>query len=161
LKKTAVTEEKLRSYAESWGVLFEQEGLPRTSGRIWGWLLVCSPGNQSVQQLCDALQVTKGSISTNTRLLERAGLIRRMGVSGSKQTHYRVRSGAFEALLQEKLGATLQWLGLADQGLGLLEAAPPERARRLQDLREFYAFIEKEQRGILKRWKERRARKGD
>ena len=61
------THEKLRhenllAYAEEWGLLFERWGLPRTAGRIWGWLHVCEPPQQTAAQLVDALGVSKGSI---------------------------------------------------------------------------------------------------
>lgn len=158
---TAASERRrLSAYVESWGVLFDREGLPRASGRIWGWLLVCAPPEQSTGQLCEALGLTKGSISTSTRLLERAGLLERLGVKGARQIHYRIRPDAYERLMQAKLDTIGHWKAQADVGLELLEGTGSDRTRRLRELREFYAFIGREHRALQQRWRRRRTPRG-
>jgi len=77
--------EALSGYAESWGLLFARWGLPRTAGRIWGWLFVCDPPEQTAMQLAEALHVSKASVSTNTRLLESLGLIERVGLNNDRK----------------------------------------------------------------------------
>lgn len=139
-------------YVERWGLAFEEDGLPRIAGRIWGWLLVSDPAMQTPQQLAESLAVSKGSVSTNTRLLEQAGLIERVAVPGSRRSHFRIRGDAYETLMERKLAAVVKWRRLGEEGLALLEGTDvsPER---LEALRRFYAFIEEEQRAVMERWK--------
>lgn len=139
-------------YVERWGLAFEEDGLPRIAGRIWGWLLVSDPAMQTPQQLAESLAVSKGSVSTNTRLLEQAGLIERVAVPGSRRSHFRIRGDAYETLMERKLAAVVKWRRLGEEGLALLEGTDvsPER---LETLRRFYAFIEEEQRAVMERWK--------
>ena len=44
-----------RSFIEEVGVVFEQTGLPRMSGRLFGWLLIADPPYQSPAQLAESL----------------------------------------------------------------------------------------------------------
>jgi DNA-binding MarR family transcriptional regulator len=148
--------ESLLAYAEEWGLLFERWGLPRTAGRIWGWLHVCEPPHQTAGQLVDALGVSKGSVSTNTRLLESLGLLERVGVRGARQSHYRVRPDAFEGIMRQRIVGVSQARALAERGLGVLESASPERKQRLTAKRDFYAFLEREMEELLRHWQGRR-----
>ncbi len=148
--------ESLLAYAEEWGLLFERWGLPRTAGRIWGWLHVCEPPQQTAGQLVEALGVSKGSVSTNTRLLEGLGLVERVGVRGARQSHYRVGRDAFEGIMRQRLMGVAQARALAERGLSVLEAASPERKERLTAKRDFYAFLEREMEELLRHWQTQR-----
>lgn len=142
-------------YVERWGLRFEEDGLPRSAGRIWGWLLVCEPGGQSLAELCDAVGVSKGTASTSTRLLEGQGLLERIPVPGSREAHYRIPPDAFRELMRRKLRATVAWRRLAEEGAGMADDDPEVAAERLRRLRDFYAFIEERQRAILRAWEGR------
>ncbi len=67
-------------YAEDFGLAFEQEGLPRMAGRIFGWMLVAESPHQSLQELAEALRASKGSISNMTRYLMQLDVIERVGL---------------------------------------------------------------------------------
>jgi DNA-binding transcriptional regulator GbsR (MarR family) len=148
--------ESLLGYAEEWGLLFERWGLARTSGRIWGWLHVCEPPHQTAGQLVDALGVSKGSVSTNVRLLESLGLVERVGVPAARRSHYRVRRDAFEGIMRQRILGASQARALAERGLEVLGSASPERKERLRAKRDFYAFLEREMEELLRHWQERR-----
>ncbi|MGD2152190.1 MAG: MarR family transcriptional regulator [Gemmatimonadales bacterium] len=148
--------ESLLAYAEEWGLLFERWALPRTAGRIWGWLHVCEPPQQTAAQLVDALGVSKGSVSTNTRLLEGLGLVERVGVRAARRAHYRVRSDAFEGIMRQRIVGVAEARALAERGLGVLESASEERKQRLTVKRDFYAFLEREMEELLRHWQGRR-----
>ena len=148
------------SHAQQWGLLFEQLGLPRIAGSIWGWLLVSSPPAQSQDQLVAVLGVAKGSVSTNARLLERAGLVDRVVEPGSRSAKYRIRPDAYESLMRDKLEATIKWRRLAEAGIQLAKANPSIRTDRLQALRRFYLFTEREQVAAMKRWRSLAQRTG-
>ena len=143
----------LSFYVEQWGLLFEQSGLPRMAGRVLGWLLVCEPPEQTAAELAEALSASKGSISTTTRLLERFGLLERVGLPGERRTRFRVAPGAFTTMMEDKLRSVSTWKDLADRGVALLEKAGRERTRRLRAVRDFYAFLEREFPALIRRWR--------
>ena len=76
-------------YTDSMGHLFETEALPRIAGRIFALLLV-SDGPLTLDALAAALKVSKGSASTDARLLARMGVVERVTVPGDRRDYYQV-----------------------------------------------------------------------
>ena len=72
-----------RAWVEELAMALERDGLPRMAGRIFGWLLLCDPPEQTLEDLAGALHGSKASMSTMTRLLAGAGLIERMRLPGA------------------------------------------------------------------------------
>jgi hypothetical protein len=143
----------LAFYVEEWGLLFEQSGLPRMAGRVLGWLLVSDPTDQTAAELAQALSASKGSISTTTRLLERFGLLERVSFPADRRTRFRVAPGAFTTMMEDKLRSVTTWRELAGRGIALLKKAGPQRARRLQAVHDFYAFLEREFPALIRQWR--------
>jgi len=150
--------DQLSTYVEDCGLLFERWGLPRTAGRIWGWLHVCNPPRQTAQDLVDALHVSKGSVSMNTRLLESLGLVERIGVPMSRQGHYRLRDDGFEAILSMRIKGAKEARDIAERGLRVIGSAEPLRTNRLERQRDFYAFMVNELELLLRDWQEHKGK---
>ena len=146
-----------RAFAERAGLFFEGAGLPRMSGRIIGWLLICSPERQSAQQLAEGLGASRASISTMTQLLQRAGLIERETIVGSRLIHYRHSSHTWSKQMRTAGSQVGRARSLAEEGLRLLADADPERRRRLDEMRRFYEFFERELPALLDRWEKESA----
>ncbi len=134
-----------RRYAEEAAVILETMGLARAHGKLLAWLLVCDPPQQSSAQLAQALDLSAGSVSTGTRLLENAGLIRRVAVPGARGKVFEVADDAFlRTDLADRISVFRQ---LMDRGLAVIGGADAEhagRARRLRRTRDYYAFMERE-----------------
>jgi DNA-binding transcriptional ArsR family regulator len=135
------------------GLFYERSGGARMPGRVVGWLLICDPPQQSITEIAEALDVSKASVSTTARLLERANLIERVPVAGSRQHHYRIRSGGWPQIVQASMGTVTFVRGVAQRGLDLLADAPPERRARLQDFYDFMSFAQEDYgEAFLQRW---------
>jgi DNA-binding transcriptional regulator GbsR (MarR family) len=153
--------DKLHQFVEEFALAYEAAGIPRTAGRILGWLMVCDPPEQTASQLVEALGSSKASISTMTRLLAQMHLIERVPRRGSRQDYFRIRPGTWSERVKNGLAGLSLYKSLAEKGLRLLENAPPERAERLQEMRDLYAFFEEELQGLFERYERRkRKRKG-
>ncbi|MBS2070008.1 hypothetical protein KCQ62_26215, partial [Klebsiella pneumoniae] len=105
-----------------------------------GWLLVCDPERQSSEELATALAVSSGGISTNARMLIQFGFIERLAVAGDRRTYFRLRPNAFAAGERERIRAMAELQDLADVGLRALGDAPPQRSRRLREMRDLLAY---------------------
>ncbi|GEM88092.1 GbsR/MarR family transcriptional regulator [Meiothermus granaticius] len=143
--------EGLHQYVEEFALRYESAGLPRTAGRILGWLMVCDPPEQSAAQLATELGASKASISTMTRMLAQFSLIERVSRRGSRQDFYRIRPGAWTELMKTRLAGLSAFRALADKGLKLMETAPPEQRLRLQEMRDLYTFFEGELAELIQR----------
>ncbi len=145
-------------FLEEFGVLFEQHGLPRMTGRILGWLLISDPPHQSTDEMAEALSASKGSISTTTRLLIRIGQIERFSFPGVRHDYFRVKPGACYQMLKDSLVHITTMRQLAERGLELLEGKA--NRGRLEEMRDMYALFEREYPALLERW-EQEHRKGE
>jgi DNA-binding transcriptional regulator GbsR (MarR family) len=145
---------EMQHFVEDVGLFFEQSGLPRMAGRVLGWLLISDPPHQSMNELVDALSASKASISNTTRLLIQLGLIERVSLPGYRPDYYRIKSGAWYQILEERMKRLSNFRQLAERGLALLEAKKPELKTRLQEMHEVYSFFEQAMPTLLERWKQ-------
>ncbi len=148
----------MHEYVESFGLYWEQAGLPRMAGRILSWLLICDPPHQTMHQLTEALQASKSSISTGTRMLIHMGIIERLSIPGQRRDHYRVVPDSWSHIMEEKAKKQFTELRrLSERGLALLEGASPARRQRLEEMRDYYVFMEREFPLILDHWRAHRS----
>jgi len=146
-------------FVEDVGIYLEEEGFPRMAGRILGWLLICYPPRQSAGELAEALQASRGSISTMTQLLTRIGLIERLGVPGERQDYFQIRPDAGTYLLREEFRILRTGREILERGRSLMDGQAPENRRRLEEFIDFYAFFEREWPDLLERWERERERR--
>ena len=109
-----------RDFVEQAGIVFEQTGLPRMSGRIFGRLLIANPPYQTLNELAEALMASKGSISSMTRLLIQIGLIERFTIPGERHCCLRLRTDSLRNTIQRGLEDEIRMFRqLAENGLEL------------------------------------------
>lgn len=140
-------------YVEEVALGFERQGLFRMAGRVLGWLLICDPPEQTFGQLAQVLQASKGSISTAMKFLVPAGLVERISRPGDRRDYYRCRPGAWAELARDQSRLYGEFRKLAQRGLELLADAPAARRERLQDMHDFYAWLEAEMPALWARWR--------
>jgi hypothetical protein len=129
-------------FVEEVGVMLELEaGTPRMVGRILGWLLICDPPEQSASDLAEALQASKGSISTATRVLLRLGFVERVRFPGERFDRFRSQPEAWDEFFwrEDQFSGPRR---IFRMGLELLGDEPSARRMRLQALDDLYAWWE-------------------
>lgn len=139
-------------FVEEVGLMFELVGLPRMSGRIFGWLLISNPPQQSHTELAEVLQASKGSISTMTRLLIQIGLIERVSLPGERRDYFQIKPNAWSQMSKQRVAQITAFRQLADKGLELLKDTPPPLQQRLQEMRDLHAFLEREMPRLNEQW---------
>jgi DNA-binding transcriptional regulator GbsR (MarR family) len=145
-------------FAEDVGLMFEQVGLPRMAGRIFGRLLISDPPHQSHGDLADGLQASKGSISTMTRLLIQLSLIERISLPGDRRDYFQIRPNAWAQMTNQRLSQIVAFRRLADRGLDLLKQSPPHTQQRLKEMQDFHLFWEQELPQLAQKWEARTQR---
>lgn len=90
--------ESADEFIESMGLSAEADGLPRIAGRMWG-LFIIEDGPFSLCELAERLQVSRGSVSTNGRLLRSLGILERISRPGDRQDYYRLAESPYDSLL--------------------------------------------------------------
>jgi DNA-binding transcriptional regulator GbsR (MarR family) len=146
-----------RTFVEEVGVAFEQTGLPRMAGRIFGWLLISDPPYQSPDELTGVLMASRGSISNNIDLLIRLGLIQRYAIVGERHDHFQLREDAMRRTIKHGLEDEIRMFRtLAERGLDLVRNESAARTHRLEEMRDRYEFLEKALPGLMERYEKKR-----
>ncbi|QDC08357.1 transcriptional regulator [Oceanicola sp. D3] len=95
------TVETARSeFIEKLGLIIQTEGLPRTAGRIMG-LLVWEGEPVAFCDLATELQISRGSVSTATRLLEDKLMIKRVTKAGERQDYFQLAPKSYETMVSD------------------------------------------------------------
>lgn len=141
-------------FIEEVGLMFELVGFPRMSGRIFGWLLISDPPQQSTSDLTEILQASKGSISTMTRLLIQIGLIERVSLPGDRRDYFQIKPHAWSQMTKQRMAQIAAFRKIAERGLGLMDASPDPLKQRLKEMRDIHAFWERELPLLDERWEQ-------
>jgi len=146
-----------KHFVEDVGIAFEQTGLPRTAGRIFGWLLISDPSHQSTSELAEVLMASRGSISSMTRLLIQIGLIERISLTGIRHGYFQLRPDAWQHMIKHGLDDEVKMFReLAEHGLELLADKDPLTRKGLEEMRDIYTFFEREFPALAERWEQER-----
>ncbi len=149
------TQAEEQHFVEDVGISFEQTGLPRTAGRIFGWLLISDPPHQSTSELAEALMASRGSISTTTRLLIQIGLIERISLPGVRHDYFHLRPDAWQHMIKHGLEDEIKkFRQLAEHGLELLTDKTPLTRKWLEEMRDVYSFLEQKFPALLECWEQ-------
>ncbi len=143
-------------YVEEIGIFFEQTGLPRMAGRILGRLSISGSPYQTTGELTEALMVSKGSISTVTRLLIRIGLIERISLPGQRRDYFTIKLGSSHQLLKDGIEQTITFRQLMERGLELTKGRIGVNHQWLEEMHGMYVFLEREFPRLVKRWEQER-----
>jgi hypothetical protein len=145
-----------RLFAEEFGVVGESIGMPRMVARLLGWMLVCDPPQQSSAELGEALGVSRASISIATRLLESSRLLRRVAKPGRRGHFYELDIDQFTGHMDvaSRFAVLRQAM---ERGIELVGGPASQRADRLREARDFYAFIEAEVPRSIERYRLQRS----
>ena len=144
--------EDRRRYVEEFGLLFGQFGLPRMLGRVLGSLMISDPPESSAEELAESLGASRGSISSSTRSLIQMSLVQRWSRPGERRDYFRIKPGAWHEIMRRELEAIGGFREIAERGLDLLDMKEPSVRRNLEEMRDFYAYWEKEMPAVLERW---------
>lgn len=139
-------------FIERMGLSVEEEGLPRIAGRLLG-LMLLEGGPFSFEELAGRLQVSRGSISTNTRLLEARGLIERTAVPGDRHVYYRLADDPYGGMITTIIRRKRQMNRFTEE---TLEELPPEARgarERLGAMLRFHRIVIHNLEAIIEEWK--------
>jgi DNA-binding transcriptional regulator GbsR (MarR family) len=143
----------LSRFIENMGLHYEEYGVPRIGGRIMG-LLMFALRPYSADEIADALQVSRSSISTNLRTLIMAELVEKVSLPGERVDYFVFSSDAWQRALEMRLAGSFALREMAEETLEELQADSPARAR-LEELREWAELLEKMVRSFHNKWQSR------
>jgi DNA-binding transcriptional regulator GbsR (MarR family) len=145
--------QSIETFIEDSGLLFEEMGATRMAGRIYGYMLVADSETVSFNELTDAMQASKSSISSNVRTLIRIGYIRITTLPGDRKTYYALNH---DVNLAEIMSSRLKLIkGIIDQNATAMELRKDKTDKPsvwLRKTTDFYQWVLDEMPGFLKQY---------
>ncbi len=129
------------AFVEAMGQYMGSYKLTPMAGRLWAWLLICEPPEQTAAELAGSLRASRGAISGAAGFLSAAGMIRRVRRRGDRREYLSAPPGTFDAILRSAGATYTRLVEITEEGLAAT-ADRPDRARaRLQEVHDATAFI--------------------
>ncbi|WP_413800480.1 GbsR/MarR family transcriptional regulator [Streptomyces iranensis] len=98
------------------------------------------------------MQISSGAVSGAVKQLIPTGMIERVPAPGSRRDHYRFREHAWATLMSSQ-NAILAVMGdAATEGLKSADA-DSTAGRRLHEMQDFYAFMQREMAVLIDNWR--------
>jgi DNA-binding transcriptional regulator GbsR (MarR family) len=145
------------AFVEEMGQALAAYGMTPMAGRMWGWLLICDPVEQTAGDLADALQASRGAISGTARMLATAGMIRRTKRGGDRREYFSAPPEVFDQFLANAGRIYRHFREVTERGLAAMADRPPADRARLQELHDVFAFVEQEVPAVVDRFLRERA----
>lgn len=146
-------------FVEEMGQFLASLGMTPMAGRMWGWLLICDPPEQTAADIAEALHASRGAISGTARLLASSGLIRRTTRRGDRREYFSAPPEGLDSLLGSAAGIYRQMRGIAERGLAAIATRPVESRARLQEFHDVMAFVELQVPAVISEFLQRRERR--
>lgn len=144
-------------FVDQMGLILQAEGLPRIAGHIMG-LMIIHEGPFSLSQLAVKLNVSRASISTNTRLLEGLEIIVRTAKPGDRQDYFKLSPQPYDRLLRGVVRRMRRARDVVEGTQDALPAAMADSHERLQELDAFYAALIESFMDVIDVWDSERSR---
>lgn len=132
-----------------------QYAFPPMAGRLLGYLLVCDPQQQTIDELGNALLASRSAITGAVKLLEGYRIVRRTRGVGERVDRVGVNPSSdqpqnFDAALHVEHAALFR------EGLALLGDASPERRAPLEEMVALADFLAERLPALREEWRARR-----
>ncbi|MBN2406712.1 MAG: hypothetical protein JXJ19_03345 [Elusimicrobia bacterium] len=124
-------------FANAAGMLASRFSLNPTVGQIYG-LLYMSNGPVSLSEMVKKLGISKGSASTNVRILESWGAVRKVWVDNSRKDYYEANPDTLNIIINRVREGVGKRLDEAEEKLKNVEKGLASSAAAAEDNAGFY-----------------------
>jgi DNA-binding transcriptional regulator GbsR (MarR family) len=152
-------DEAVRHFIERFALNLTEAGMARMPARVFATVLVAEDGRRTAAELAGQLGVSPAAISGAVRYLTQLRLVSRGREPGERVDHYRVSSGTWYEAIARRDEMVARWLVDLEDGV---KAVGPDTAAgaRLEETRQFFAYLLDEVPRMLDRWRARRGATG-
>ncbi|MEU1798783.1 hypothetical protein [Streptomyces californicus] len=137
-----------RHYHEAHGVTWEK-------GRVMAWMIISDPVEQTLPQICAAVDATPDQIEQLIEQLVLAGLYQRIEAQGA-ETRYRLVDDGYPKAVSDTFASWPEYRGIFQYGLEALADASEERRRRIAEIEELFGHIVGDLADMSQRWEQHR-----
>lgn len=153
---TGRDEEAVGRFVEWFALTLAEAGFPRMAARVFVGILTADDGRRTAAELAQLLQVSPAAVSGGVRYLVQVGLAIREREPGQRRDHYRVDDDLWYEAITREVEMFARWEKGLQEGVAALGPDTPAGAR-VDDTRQFFAFMRSEFPELLSRWRAHRS----
>ena len=147
------------AFVEAMGHYMGSYKMTPMAGRLWAWLLICEPPEQTAADLAESLQASRGAISGAAAFLSTVGMIRRVRRRGDRREYFSAPPGTFDSVLRGAGTAYARLVEITEEGLAATSARSARSRSRLLEVHDATVFIRDVLPGLIDQYlRERTAR---
>jgi hypothetical protein len=156
--RDALPDQDTRRFSDELAALLDAAGFPRMPARLLMALLTSPTGELTADQISEVLEVSPAAVSGAIRYLQSVRVLRVGSLPGTRRRRY--------ALAPNWYTATLTRLSLYGELSGLAQSLPPAispdtpAGRRVQEMADFYSFLNRKFPELLTEWDQLRTHQG-
>jgi len=150
-KEKMILKASQQDFIESIAAVYENYGIPRIGGRIFGLSLITGVP-LSAEKLSILLQASRSSISTNIRSLIVNGWIEKVTFPGDRVDYFRFSPKAWERVLEHRQKGLQPLKEIVERGQEELTAGSIEYGQ-LEDMKVWLDIQQHYQEEMLKSWR--------
>lgn len=148
--------DEVRAFVESIGGYFAQYGLSAIAGRLMG-LVMLTDHPLSLDDMAETLGVSRASVSTNIRMIKATGFVEQIKLPNDRRDYYRISGDPWGASLRANIVGIDALADIARRGVLSIQNEDGLTRTLVEELLDFSDFYVEQERGVLQRWRERRA----
>lgn len=129
------------AYVEDMALFFEQLGLTRAAGRIFGYMLITDIEHPTAEDFMEHLHMSKGSVSMSLKSLQMLGYLEPISIRGSRKTHYLLKQQSFRSLIEQRNQVLGVMINKFKNGQKLQNTSNSHAVKWLDGSIEFYSWM--------------------
>lgn len=151
-RKPQRDEAAMRQYIEHISLLLADWGFPRMSARVLFVLMGSEERTLTAAELAERLDVSPAAISSSLKYLIHLNMVKREPVPGSRRDHYRLVDDSWYEVTTTKMTFLKVLADATEQGVDAAGGPTTVAGQRLQNMRDFYLFVQETMPEILEKW---------
>ncbi len=148
-----MTEQEL-NYIEEAALFFEQLGLTRMAGRVFGYLVVTEKDAVSFDDVKEALQASKGSISGTMKQLVQIQFVKAVSIPGDRKTYYKLGEISMSDYTKSRLKQFYVFRDFINKGRDIRTKEGDKVDEWMIEVSAFYDWLAEKMEKTLVEWEE-------
>lgn len=154
------SDDNLMRAVEHFGQTLESAGMPRMASRVFAYVLAEDRDSYTARDLAVGLQVSPAAISGAVGYLVTSRLLVKQRAPGRRGDLFRVTDGdVWATIMNARVPMVAHFVAAVDEAIAILDDDGPG-VRRLQETRDFFAFLQQDMSGMVDRWHHHRRTSG-
>lgn len=140
------------------GVVFEKSGVPPVAARVIGHLMMAEPPYLSFDELVEATQASKSSVSNSVKFLQTEGLIDYITFAGDRKRYFQLYADTWLEIQKDRVKSLASLRSIIQETVAIRSSQYPEFNHTLKEVVDLYGELEHKILKVIEEWEKKKAK---